>query len=292
MIGSERIPVVVSMDVCGSPELMKLLDGFHTVAEIVEKSGYPAEDLEDFLESNLKDKKIVWRDEWTPLSWCERCDLPLLQTRCGTCGQDSSRRIDLKFPCNPRPLLSHDEKMLRTVGFPWPMDHSLLVNAYKVPDHWGWELIHHGRVIGDIIQTHQSGAFKFVAKESFDRNALADRGVTLDQVIAANSGRLDYLEKEALAFLNSYKQPLSIVIPVLGFSGGKDSVVLAHIASLSKFARAYVYQIDTGIEDKSNGEFSKAFLARYGKFSVTTLHSGDIYWKAIERLGPQALDFQ
>jgi 3'-phosphoadenosine 5'-phosphosulfate sulfotransferase (PAPS reductase)/FAD synthetase len=288
----KRIPIIISMDVCGSLEFIRLFDGFNTVEKIVNASVYEEEEINDFLESNIKKGDIVWRDAWSPLMWCKKCDMPLLQQRCGICGENADTRIDIKFPCNPRPVMAHDEKMFRAVGFPWPMDYSLMVNAYKVPEHWGWELIHGGKVIGDIIQTHQHNDFSFIARSIFDKGSLAARGVTIRQLAAANADRLDYLEKEAIAFLNSYKQSLRLVIPILGFSGGKDSVVLANITSKSKFARAFVYQVNTGIEPESNDDFSRKFLARYKKFTVKTLFAKDMYWKAIEKLGPQALDFQ
>lgn len=288
----KRVPIIVSMEVCGSPEFIKMFNGYSTVEQILQSSVYDRSEIEDFIDANIKDGKMVWKDEWSPLLWCPNCDLALLHDTCGICHQKTSNKIDLKFPCNPRPIMAHDEKMFTSVGFNWPMDYSIMLNAYKLPEHWGWEIIHGGKVIGDIIQAHANSKFQFIAKEPIDLSTIGKRNVTIDQVINANSKHLDYLEKEAIAFTNSYKQRMKIIIPVLGFSGGKDSVVLAHIISKTKFARAYLCQINTGIEPKSNEVFSKGFLKNYKKFNIKLYHSKDIFWRAIEKLGPQAFDFQ
>src|SRR5439155_18438606 len=125
-----------------------------------------------------------------------------------------------------------------------------------------------------------------------DRAALGRRGVKLEDVVRANATRLAYLEREAIAYLDSYKPFLGLIVPTLGFSGGKDSVVLAHIVSRTKFRTVHVYQINTGIEPGYNEEFSNEFLARYKRFWVHQLFSKDLFWRTIQKLGPQALDFQ
>lgn len=287
-----RVPVVVMSDICGSPELVKLFDGHRTLGEIVKNSSYFQSEIEDFVYSNIQQKKMVWKDEWSPLFWCGPCNLPLLNRKCDCCHTVSSNQIDLKFPCNPRPVLPHDEHMFKAVGFPWPMDYSMILNAYKYPDHWGWELIYGGKNIGDIIQTHENSRFQFIPSPQFDRTAIGSNTATMNDLIKANTTRLNDFEKEAVAYMNSFKEPFKISMPILGFSGGKDSIVLAHIASLTKFKKILVYQIDTGIEPEYNAHFADEFLKSKKKFIIKKHVGQDIFWKAIKKMGPHALDFQ
>ncbi len=287
-----RVPVVINSDICGSPEFVKIFDGYRSVGEIIKGSSYFQSEIDEFIQTNLEQKKMVWKDEWSPLLWCHSCNVPLLEKECDICKKISENRIDLKYPCNPRPIMLHDEHMFRKIGFPWPLHYSLIINAYKHADYWGWELIHSGKNIGDVIQTHENGEFEFIPTEHFDRNALSSPGATMDDVVKANASRLKNIEKEAIAFMNSYKGSWEITLPVLGFSGGKDSVVLAHMVSKTKFRSVYTYQINTGIEPKYNEDFSAEFLSHYKKFKVQNLFSKDIFWRTIKKLGPHALDFQ
>ncbi len=292
MENTSRVPVIINADICGSPEFIKIFDGYRTVEEIVNNSSYFQSEIEDFIKSNLETGKIIWKDEWSPLRWCDSCDLPLLSETCSICKRKSMDRIDLKYPCNPRPIMIHDEAMFKNVGFPWPVDASMVLNAYKLPDYWGWELIYGGKHIGDIIQTHENAGFQFIAKDCFDPKTLPSKKISIDDLVKANIERLEYIEKEAIFFMNSYKYPWEITLPVLGFSGGKDSVVLAHVVSKTKFKNVFVYQINTGIEPEYNETFSNQFLATYKRFRVQKLFSKDIFWKTIKKLGPHALDFQ
>jgi len=288
----ERVPVLIKSEICGSPELIQLFDGYRTLDDIASRSAYSREELDDFVATNVEQRYLAWKDEWSPLLWCDKCDLPLLGERCDACGSPSSQRIDLWFPCNPRPLLPHDEEMFKATGLPWPLDASMVVNSYKHPDYWGWELIYGGKHIGEIIQTHENGKFVFIPTEEFDRAALGRRGATMDDLVRANASRLRFLEQEAIAYINSFKPVFEVLLSTVGFSGGKDSVVLTHIASKTKLRHVHIYQVNTGIEPGYNETFSDQFLARYKRFTIHKMFSKDIFWKTIRKLGPHALDFQ
>lgn len=289
---SARVPVVINSAICGSPEFIKLFDGYRTLDQIQSGSTYSREELEDFVTTNIEQGFIAWKDQWSPLLWCDRCDLPLVSPQCDACGGRSERRIDLQFPCNPRSALPHDEAMFKAVGLPWPVDASILLNAYKHPDYWGWELVHRGKIVGDIIQRHEDSRFELVCGPDLDKSAFNARGVTMDDLVRANATRLRYLEQEAIAYINSFKQRFQLMVSNLQFSGGKDSVVLAHITSQTKLGNVHVYQINTGIEPEYNETFSNEFLASYKSFKVQKMFSRDMFWKSIRKLGPHALDFQ
>ena len=148
-----RDPIVIDPDMpCPLGNLKEAADGFTSMGEILQVM--PAEDqrpARDFLYRQIHAEFMVWRDEWSPLRWCMTCNVPLFQEPCDRCNSLGTGKIELEFPCHPRPVLPHDEFMFKASGLPWPVDHSVVVNAYIRLDYSGWELISNGRVAGEIL---------------------------------------------------------------------------------------------------------------------------------------------
>jgi 3'-phosphoadenosine 5'-phosphosulfate sulfotransferase (PAPS reductase)/FAD synthetase len=289
-----RIPIVLEPDIdLPSAGLLETIDGFNTVEDILQLNpDVPSEKIMDLVSGHIDRGKMVWRDQWSPLYWCAVCDLPLLQGHCDKCGSTDNRRIELKYPCNPRPVMAHDEVLFKSTGLPWPIHPFMVINHFQRRDYVGWELIHGGRHVGDIIWEHDGQRYVFIPTAAFSKEGLVaqkDEAHRRDDLIEANSTRLARLEQEAVALIrNSCRSPLAI--PVATFSGGKDSTVLIHLCSLAR-TKMRVWQVDTGIDPPCNLEFSKRFLSGYDGFRVHRVSSGDLFWRALEKLGPPAVDF-
>jgi 3'-phosphoadenosine 5'-phosphosulfate sulfotransferase (PAPS reductase)/FAD synthetase len=238
--------------------------------------------------------QLVWRDEWSPLRWCPSCNVPLLQDSCGRCGAHAGPRIEINFPCNPRPVLPHDEAVFRAVGLPWPVDHSVLLNNYWPPGCTGWQVIHAGRVVGDIRQALGESGFEFERMDA-ERNGLPagddGTGPTIDDMLAANLAHLNALEQQAIESIRQWRRKKLLTFTICTFSGGKDSAVLAHICSRSG-VRMRLMQIDTGIDPAGNVEYSDRLLAGLPGIRPRRILNDDMFWRALEKLGPPAHDFQ
>ena len=270
-----------------------MIDGFNTVEDLIDTNHHVSEEeISEFVSDQVDQGSMIWKDEWSPLHWCSHCGLPLLQSHCDKCGSKDNKKIELKFPCNPRPVMPHDEFLFTSTGLPWPPDHALVINHYVRPGIAGWELFHGGIPIGDIICKQGDQRYLFHPTSDFREDSLRDeptRTQSMDDLIEANHTHLKKIEEEAVALIRrTCRQPF--VIPVVTFSGGKDSTVLIHLCSLADI-KMRLWQVDTGIDPPCNLEFSHRFLNRYRKFKVMRVGNGDLFWRALDRLGPPAVDF-
>ena len=239
----------------------------------------------------------------SPLYWCSHCNLPLLQEHCDKCNSRADSKIKMRPPANPRPVLPHDEEVFKSAGLPWPIDYSMILNFYIGIDYLrrkeivGWELIYSGKHIGDIRYDFKEQKLSFSPTSSYHPEIFSENKTptTMNDVIEANFSHLNYIEQEASNFIkDQYKfiegETKESPSLFMGFSGGKDSVVLTHIASLTGF-KLNVFHIDTGIEPFGNGEFTAEFLSKYPNVHMIKVDSGDMFWRAMEKLGPPSIDF-
>lgn len=291
-----RVPILQEPDIpCPIEGLTPRFNGFRTLGEVLEVVAPQSRGAAiEFTRTALAAGKIVWRDEWSPLRWCDACDVPLLQDTCGLCGAAAGPCIELRFPCNPRPLIPHDEFIFRAAGLPWPAGRAVVVNAWSHAGRTGWELVCAGTVVGDIIHQAREDAYVFQPTNSAVASLIAGSSgpaPTLATLLRANQAHLDALEQEAVRFIRAWCRKGPLQFPVTTFSGGKDSVVLAHLCHQSGVKMRLV-QVDTGIDPAGNHEFSDRLLAKYPNLKPTRLESGDLFWRALEKLGPPAQDFQ
>jgi 3'-phosphoadenosine 5'-phosphosulfate sulfotransferase (PAPS reductase)/FAD synthetase len=290
-----RIPILLDGGFpCPIEGLKERIDGFNTVSDLA--NGFPGLDeraVADHLASEVEAGRAVWRHDWSPLRWCATCDVPLLQDRCDACGSAAGPRIELKFPCNPRPVLPHDEFMLRAVRLPWPVDSSLMINGYHRPDYAAWELIHHGVHIGDLVCPEGNSDLQFIPADGYRVEDFEGHRppTTMADVVAANRRHCEAAEQEAIDFIRGWCSGRGRTLAVVSFSGGKDSAVLAHLCHRSGI-RMRLVQIDTGIDPPGNREYSARLLTRLGNLKRMRIENGDMFWRAMEKLGPPAIDFQ
>lgn len=292
----ERVPIITESGVVSRFEgLTAKIDGFNTVSDLIKAlPAAPPQDIIAVVKALAASGKAVFRDEWSLLAWCKTCDTPLLGDSCGKCGAIAGEKIELKFSSNPRPVMEHDEDIFRAAGLPWPVTERMAVNHYLRPGFSGWELYPHGVHAGDIIFEQEKSACRFEPSKNYAPGMLAPGAAeasAMEDAVEANKERLEILEKEAVKLIKEKSGVFPFVIPVCTFSGGKDSAVMAHLCALSG-VKMKLYQIDTGIDPECNAEFSRKFLERYTNFKVDLVRSGDMFWKAFEKLGPPASDFQ
>ena len=293
-MNKKRTPILLESDV-EDPfmGLLDMIDGFNTVEDLIDTNHHvPEEEISGFVSDQVNQGRMIWKDDWSPLHWCSHCGLPLLQSHCDKCGSKNNKKTELKFPCNPRPVMPHDEFLFTSTGLPWPPDHAVVINHYVRPGIAGWELVHGGIHIGDIICKQGDQRYLFYPTSDFREDLLRDEPThtrSMDDLIEANHTHLKKIEEEAVALIRkTCRQPF--VIPVVTFSGGKDSTVLIHLCSLTDI-KMRLWQVDTGIDPPCNLEFSHRFLNRYGKYKVMRVGNGDLFWHALDRLGPPAVDF-
>lgn len=293
IVNEDGVPIVIDPSVsCSLDNVPEVIDGFKTIGEILQMM--PLEDREsvrEHLDQQIQSGLIVWRDEWSPLRWCRTCNLPLLQEHCDRCHSEATGKIELKFPCNPRPVLPHDEFIFRGSDLPWPVDNSVVVNAYNRPGYSGWEVIRDGFVTGEIQLYAATNKMQFKPSPRYHEDILKAGQRAMSEVVEANQGHLDEIENEAVEFIRTMRRKSFLTIVIMTFSGGKDSAVLADLCHRSG-VKMRVIQIDTGIDPVDNARYSKDLISRYRNLKLLRIENGEMFWRALEKVGRPASDFQ
>lgn len=274
------VPIMVSTVDKNLYPISELIDGFTSIGDLIKK-GFSYEDISTFIDFFLEKKKLVFKHQWGLLYWCHVCKVPILDRTC-SCGFSCNNPIELKYPCNPRPVLPCDKPMFEAVGLPW-LDGGgfCILNYYQRPEYEGWEIISSGRIIGDI-KRFSDGEYIFKGNSDL----ICMNNIQFENIVISNKERLGRLAKESIHFIKK-KCKKKMGISILSFSGGKDSVVLHHLCRSAKI-KMIASTIDTGIDPPMTREFSKKYLSRSLHF-VSENH--DLFWRALKILGPPSNDF-
>ena len=112
------------------------------------------------------------------------------------------------------------------------------------------------------------------------------KGMDLYRALEANMDRLTYLESLAKSRIN---KAMRLGKPFVTVSGGKDSSVVAYIASMCGI-KNFVF-VDTGLELPETYEQVDKLEKVLG-FSIERIGDPRAFWKHVEVLGPPARDYR
>jgi len=184
--------------------------------------------------------------------WCDTCGAPLLQPQCGNCGKTGWRvASDLK------PMFEDERRFLATCTG----DSALL--ELPLPFLWMRQrtIYYHGR-----RYAHLAADGKPILVKSYDSKTppLPDPLPTTTTLLEANRAALAALEDEAIAFIRQVAAEHPRRLPVVSFSGGKDSVVVSHLVrrALGYDEILHVFG-DTTIEYPDTYDFIQEFQKQH-----------------------------
>ena len=121
------------------------------------------------------------------------------------------------------------------------------------------------------------------------RRSWFDRQSTWKDVLEANLPRLRELEKEAVEFVKRIVDKYNLPA-IVSFSGGKDSLVTYYIVKLAIGDVPALFN-DTGLELPSLIDYVKDFAAKR-KIKLLEARAGDVFWRALDVMGPPARDYR
>ncbi len=109
-------------------------------------------------------------------------------------------------------------------------------------------------------------------------------------VVEANEHDLQQIEQEAIEFIKkvTYDRDLPVVV---GFSGGKDSLVTYLLVEKALGTSPPLFFMDTGLELPETVEYVHEFARARGA-DIIGESAGDQFWQSVKVFGPPARDFR
>lgn len=221
--------------------------------------------------------------------WCDNCKTPVIKAVnaidkniCPLCGE-TTRHLGSDL----RPVFPEERLLIEIIlGKPlaylnktvWVVNNRYFIDGQlKVLASTKFEKAN----IPEVVE--QLSLYK--AQNSYDKF-----NESINTFIKANKRRLEYLESEAFAFINSSVKKYPIENVVISFSGGKDSTVTADLVTraLSNPSLVHIFG-DTTLEFPLTMEYAKRFRADNPLAIFKTAKNKDQdFYKVCEDIGPPA----
>lgn len=187
-------------------------------------------------------------NERSHIYWCRSCDVPLLQPQCGNCGDEGFAMVS-----DLRPVFDEEKQLIEQLtNEDLPEQTDLLWMRNRILWYKGNRYL---KFIGaDTLQIATRYTVDLAKSNSNHQNHI--------QVLkAANLPTLKKLEDDAMKFIYEASSQFRQCVPVVSFSGGKDSVVISYLVrkALSKEPVRHIFG-DTTIEFPDTYEFINSYI--------------------------------
>ncbi|MCF2135748.1 MAG: phosphoadenosine phosphosulfate reductase family protein [Candidatus Thorarchaeota archaeon] len=156
-----------------------------------------------------------------------------------------------------------------------------------------------GRVIGvgmarmsgeAMALEHRGFAVKIREFDDSEGSHINAQTASWDDVVRANEQDILAIEQEAIQFIKkiTYDRKLPVVV---GFSGGKDSLVTYLLVEKALGHSPPLFFMDTGLELPETVAHVHEFAKEHGA-DIIGERAGDQFWESVEVFGPPARDFR
>lgn len=193
----------------------------------------------------------------TTLYWCDNCKIPIYEKTCSCCGKAGryiGRDIRPVFPEEKlliALMLDKDNPLIYDNSSVWYGGNSYIVDGKRVKvsvttaNKWSLEKIK------EIKLTYDEWV------SSIDRTFFENNIATF---VEANKDRYNFINEEAIHYIQGYKDKYAIEDMMVSFSGGKDSTVTSHLVNKALGTNKVLHVFgDTTLEFPSTIEYKKRF---------------------------------
>ncbi len=148
------------------------------------------------------------------------------------------------------------------------------------------------RMNGDELAQESKG-FAVKIREVSDplESTLNEKTASWDDAVKANHDDLDNIEQEATTFVNRVIERNGNLPFVVGFSGGKDSLVVYLVVEKATGKSPPIFFMDTGLELPETLQFIESF-AEKRDVKIIGEKAGNQFWESVDTFGPPARDFR
>ena len=188
--------------------------------------------------------------------WCEKCNIPIFDNICPTCGNDGKY-----IATDLRPVFPEENALVSIILEDDPV-------RYQAASIWygsGVYIVDGKKVRLPITKINKlpNEEIKRI-KEKYDLFAEKIDYIFFDRVvekfIQANADRYNYITEEAVHFVQQYKNKYTVEDMMASFSGGKDSTVTSHIVNKALGTNKVLHVFgDTTLEFPYTLEYKKRF---------------------------------
>ena len=161
-------------------------------------------------------------DAESHLYWCSNCKVPLYGKSCENCGQEG-----VEFAADVRPVFPEERLLIEVLlGKPFAfIGGSVWASAgdryYVDGKKIAFSTIKHSEADADEVRRQWNECSSRNNYEAFDRYT--------ERFIKANRTRLDYIEMEAMQYIQEVAKGFDAGTMFVSFSGGKDSTVVSDL---------------------------------------------------------------
>ena len=208
------------------------------------------------------------------LYWCSKCDVPLLTPICYRCNSRGRR-----FIVDVKPVFVEERSILEEI-----CGRNLPDNLYTARNR----LYYKGRFLMSLTANNGHVTVTRDHTDSLLEDVVHSNGsISLEPVIAANEPVLRFLEQQAMDSILEITQEYPDRKPVVSFSGGKDSAVVAHLVARTVGATKNVslFFADTTLEHSETTDYVKQFAEYYG-LPLTIEQADCDFFQMCEQLEP------
>lgn len=219
--------------------------------------------------------------EISNIYWCDDCNIPLYDEICPICGKQA-RRIGSDL----RPVFPEERLLLEIMlGEPFKYRNASVWNASG-----NFYYADGKKVPFSVKQTKLLDAKKIRKQldELSSQNSYDFFNENINKFLIANRHRYNYITNEAMEYIRTMAEGVSLTEMFVSFSGGKDSTVVSDLVlrALGNQQVLHLYG-DTTLEFPESEKYVKRFKAEHPKTLVLTAKNKDKNFNELcEQLGP------